>query len=505
MGLTCFMRAALVALACALGVLSAPAPARAEIARGGGALAVASADGASDAVYRAVRIADADALPLDDALAWEDLSGLALGSSDTLPTYDPAAPDAAAQGRALVEAVSARVAADADGSVAFRLASYLADATAAPGVAVAVDRGPVPVEDGWWLLVAEGRRPLLAWVDGAPVELGDKADTPTLVKEVKDNVTGDWSDSGTYGSGQALEYRLTVTLPLSMESYDPYWIELHDTWDARLTLDEGSVRVTLVAQSGGEKDLTAVTRVSVDGTSLTARIDDLRSTPAAPGDALVLTYTMYPDAQSAPGSAGLVNEAWANFPSWDGDGETPHDRNRVYSFRASVAKSSPSGTPLAGAVFALRDDSGAWLAPDGTFGAEKGRATFTTGEDGLTSTIALLAPGSYVLVELEAPDGYLLPEDPEAPFTIDATHDFDHLDLKVEASGAAEVKDVAADGGSFTLSVVDEPKTPGGSTPRTGDWTGDWTGASAVLVALLGVGLVTVGLATRRCNSDVLQ
>ena len=400
-----------------------------------------------------------------------------------------------------MEAVSDRVADDGDGSLAALLAGCLADEAAAPGVSVAADQGTVAVEDGWWLLVAEGRRPLLAWVDGALVELGDKADTPNLVKEVKDNVTGTWSDSGTYGSGQALEYRLTVTLPLSMESYDPYWIELHDTWDARLSLDEGSVRVALVAQSGGEKDLTAVTRVSADGTSLTARVDDLRSTPAAPGDALVLTYTMYPDAQSAPGSAGLVNEAWANFPSWDGDGETPHDRNRVYSFRASVAKSSPGGAPLAGAVFALRDASGAWLAADGTFGAEEGRATFTTGEDGLASSIALLAPGSYVLVELEAPDGYLLPEDPEAPFTIDATHDFDHVDLKVEASGAAEVASVTADEGSFTLSVVDEPKTPDGSTPRTGDWTG----ASAVLVTLLGAGLVMVGLATRRRNTDALQ
>ena len=491
---------ALAALAAALVVSLAPALAGAKNLTGGG-LSVTSADGASGAVYRAVRIADADALPIDEVFAWESLSGLQLDSHEPLPTYDPDAPDAAAQGRALVEAVSDRVADDGDGSFAALLAGRLADEATAPGVSVAADRGTVAVEDGWWLLVAEGRRPLLAWVDGALVELGDKADTPTLVKEVKDNVTGTWSDSGTYGSGQALEYRLTVTLPLSMESYDPYWIELHDTWDARLSLDEGSVRVALVAQSGGEKDLTAVTRVSVDGTSLTARIDDLRSTPAAPGDALVLTYTMYPDAQSAPGSAGLVNEAWANFPSWDGDGETPHDRNRVYSFRASVAKSSPSGAPLAGAVFAVRDASGAWLAADGTFGAEGDRATFTTGEDGLTSSIALLAPGSYVLVELEAPDGYLLPEDPEAPFTIDATHGFDHVDLKVEASGAAEVKDVAADGGSFTLSVVDEPKTPGGSTPRTGDWTG----ACAVLVTLLGAGLVMIGLATRRRNTDALQ
>ena len=386
---------------------------------------------------------------------------------------------------------------DDDGTLATWLAGFVL--TGAPAVEVTADAGAVPVQDGWWLLTAAGRRPLLAWVDGAPVTLGDKMDTPSLTKEVRDNVTGVWGESGTYGSGQSLDYRLSMTVPLSIDSYETYWVELHDTWDEHLTLDEKSVRLTLLQQDGTTVDLSASARVTVSGSSLTVRLDNLLATPAAPDDVLVLSYTMSADPLFAPGAAGLVNDAWGTFPSWDGEGETPHDRTRVYSFQVSVHKTDPSGKALAGAVFGVRNKSGEWLAADGDFGAEKDRATFTTNADGLTSEIPLLAPGDYVLVELEAPEGYLLPEDPEAPFTITAEHDFAHLDLTVEAEGAATVEEVSADGGSFVLEVVDQPQTPPG-TPPDMPRTGDVLPAAGGILLLAGLVALVASRAARRTS-----
>ena len=404
-----------------------------------------------------------------------------------------------------MEAVSDRVSGDVDGSVAFELSRYLANESSAPGVPVPVDDGPVPVEDGWWMLVAEGRRPLLAWVEGSTVSLGDKADVPGLTKEVWDNVSGVWGESGTYGSGQTLDYRLTLTVPVSMQAYGTYWVEFHDSWDARLSLDEGSVRLQLVKTSGETFDLTEDAHLSLGASSLTVRLDELSAVSAEPGDALVLTYTMAADALLSPGSGGLVNEAWATYPSWDGDGETPHDRTRVYAFSASIAKSSPGGEPLEGATFAVRDTSGEWLCADGTFADEGERATFVTDEDGLVSNIPLLAPGSYVLVELSAPEGYLLPDQPETSFTLSASHSFDRLALTVEASGAAEVSKVDATGGSFVLSVVNQPDTPSapplGNLPRTWDSLPPW-GKAAVLLCAAALALAAGALARRRAADE---
>ena len=464
---------------------------RSQITFRGGGLSVESSSG-SDAVYRAVRIASEDALPLDTALAWEDIAG-----QRGLPTYDTTAPDAAAQGQALVEATSDAAEKDADGSFVAWLAEYLTESGLASATRVPVDAGPVAVRDGWWLLIAEGRRPLLAWVDGAVVTLGDKADTPTLTKEVANNANDSWGESGTYGSGQTLSYRLTLTVPESLEAYDPYWVELHDEWDSRLSLVDHSVRVELTRGEKSVADLTDTARITSSDDSLIVRIDDLRATPARPGDTVVVTYAMTADPLSAPGAAGLVNDAWARFPHWDGNGETPYDRTRVYSFLVSVRKTDPNGKKLEGAVFGVRDEGGSWLAANGSFGDEKDRATFATNSDGLTERIPLLAPGDYVLVELEAPGGYALPENPEAPFSITAEHTYDELDMTVEASGAAEVTSADADSATFELTVVDEPESPGappGDVPKTGDPTGV---AFAVLVAV-GIVLMTLGLATRR-------
>ena len=217
-------------------------PPRSQKTSRGGALQVESSSG-SGATYRAVRIATEDALPINEALAWEDVAGQQVGDRPAFPAYNPDSPNAPEQGRALAQAVSDELTHDDDGTLATWLAGFVL--TGAPAVEVTADAGAVPVQDGWWLLTAAGRRPLLAWVDGAPVTLGDKMDTPSLTKEVRDNVTGVWGESGTYGSGQSLDYRLSMTVPLSIDSYETYWVELHDTWDEHLTLDEKSVRLSL--------------------------------------------------------------------------------------------------------------------------------------------------------------------------------------------------------------------------------------------------------------------
>lgn len=441
--------------------LSVPFLAFADNARGEGALRVESSSG-SGTVYRAVRIASEEALPLNNALVWADVAGKRVGDRQPFPEYDPASPNASEQGRALVQAVSNELTRDDDGT----LATWLADFVRSDAASVEVIAGgpAVSVQNGWWLLTAPGRRPLLAWVDGKTVALGDKSDAPTLEKQVRDPETGEWGDSAIYGSGRLLEFRLVVSVPDSFAGYETYRCAFHDTWDERLSLVADSVRLALVSGTA-ETDITDVLDLAVSQNGFTATIDDLCKTPAAPGDRLVLTYKMTADPTDNPGSEGLVNDAWFTFPSWDGEGETPPDKTKSYAFRVRVRKASSDGEYLAGAVFALRNEDGLWLTADGSFGAEKDRLTFSTNEDGLTGEIPLIPAGSYVLVELEAPQGYELPDDPTFPFVISAEHSFDRLDLTVESSGAATVETVDAHKAEVVLKVINRTQTPPDEPP----------------------------------------
>ncbi len=498
MSVSSVKRTVFAAFALLLAAIAVPSLALASTLSQGGSLSIRSSSGNSHATYRAVCIADKNALPIDSALDWESLSGRSFGSLGTLPHYDSTAPDAPEQGRSLVEAVSKLVSNDDDGSAAAEIVTLLASAEQVPGVEVAVDHGSVAVENGWWLLVSSGRRPLFAWVDGEPVQLGDKMDTPTLDKEVRDNVTGTWGDSGTFGSGQQLTYRLTLTVPESLEEFSTYWVEIHDQWDSRLSLVAHSVHVKLMSGGEQKEDITDAAKISSTDTSFTVRIDDLLAISSAPGDTVVVTYTMEPNASEAPGAEGLVNDAWAKFPHFDGDGETPHDRTRVYAFQVSIKKVTPTGTPLAGAVFALRDADGAWLAQDGTFGAASMRAAFTTDQQGLTSKIPLLAPGSYTLVELKAPHGYALPDDPTFPFSISAEHSFEQVNLTVNASGETRVDTVNATEGAFSLCVVNQPVTPpSGGIPQTWDALSNWEKLGVVLMVAGALAIVLAALMRR--------
>ena len=429
-------------------------------------------DRETSAVYAATRIADADALPLDGVcapdrnFAWEGVAGQQVGGT-SLPSYDPAASNAKEQGRALVQAASDALATDADGSLAAWLATHVTTAGANAAHQVVVNGPAVPVPDGWYLLQSEGKRPLLAWVAGGDVELGDKSDTPTLVKEIKDG--DEWLDSGIYGNGQALEYRLILTVPETIKQFangGTYTCAFHDEWDARLTLVPSSAKLTLVSSANGTRtDITELMTLQAKDSSFTATIDNLCDAAVQPGDTVELTYSMIVDPNAAAGSAGLINTAWATFPSHDGTGETPKDQTKAYAFKVLVKKASPDGAALQGAVFAVRDEAGSWLQEDGSFGAEATRATFESDAQGSIGSIPLLSTGAYALVELEAPEGYRLPQNPESLFTISAEHGFDGIEMKVQAESHLSAN-VQAESTSVEFTVTNESET---GTPPADD------------------------------------
>ena len=470
---------------CALGCMVSGEQA---FAAGTGSLHITSSHSGDAAVYDAYRIADDAALPDNAQFNWPGLSGVSLDGYEPYPAYDPASPNSARDGRALVERVSADVSVDNAGVLAHVLEGYVLPG-AAPAARVKADGPAVAVPDGWYLLRAHGRRTLFAWVDGGPVELGDKSDTPIIGKQV---TTGSgWGTAAVAGSGRTVSYRVDTAVPLAMEASRVYPLTIVDEWDARLLLDQASVRVELLSNTEASRDVTSEVSLKTGDRELTVAVDDLHRLGAVPGDTVRVSYTM----SLAPGARidaqGLANAAHAVFDTWAGEASTPDAVTRVYAMQLEVKKVDVQGAPLAGAVCAVRADGG-WLASDGSFGSASRRAEFVSREDGTLEGLPLLADGSYELVELTAPHGYKVAGGGSAGFELKLRTDDGKLSVDARATQPLRVARVDAASSTVCLELVNEKAASWlpGFIPQTGDTA--WAIAAVVLTAA-GAALVLMG------------
>lgn len=474
-------------------------PAAVAYAKTAGSLQVIPTSDGSGAVYDVRRIADETALPCNDQFNWEQLAGAELDGRPAYPAYDPSAPTAAADGRELVERVSADVLSDDAGVLAQALTAYVIS-DAKPTARMAAGEGPVSVEDGWYLLTAAGRRPLFAWVDGAAVELGDKSDTPVVSKQV--DAGAGWTDAAIAAPGRTLKFRVDVSVPLSIEAGFRYPIAVVDEWDECLVLAEAAPRVELLVAGvvDDARDITSKAELKATASSLTLRAD-LCELGAKPGDVVRLSYEMRLAAEAQLDGAGVANSAYATFPSWEGGGKTPADEARVYAMHLNILKVNKDGEPLAGAVLALKNKDG-WLAADGTFGSQGKRVEVTTGTDGRAVFPVALADGVYDVMELQAPKGYDQ-LDQAAPVELAAQVKDGSLTIKARATAPLRVGKVDASSATISLELTNElasePVFPGGFIPQTGDssW---WLGVLVLVVS--GVIALRAGLPRRR-NTEV--
>ena len=482
--------AVLASLLCAM-VL----PAAAAYAKTTGSLQVIPALDGAGAVYDARRIADEAALPCNDQFNWEQLAGAELDGRPAYPAYDPSASTAAADGRELVERVSADVLTDDAGVLAQALTAYVVS-DAAPTARVAAGEGPVAVEDGWYLLTAAGRRPLFAWVDGAAVELGDKSDTPVVSKQV--DAGAGWTDAAIAAPARTLKFRVDVLVPLSIEAGSRYPITVVDEWDGRLVLADAAPRVDLLVAGAVEdaRDITSRVELKTTLSSLTLRAD-LCELGTKPGDVVRLSYEMKLAAGAQLDGAGVANSAYATFPSWEGGGKTPADEARVYAMHLNILKVNKDGEPLPGAVLALKNKDG-WLAADGTFGPLGKRVEVTTGADGRVAFPVALADGAYDVVEVQAPKGYTQLDQP-VPVELATQVKDGSLTIKARATAPLRVGKVDAASATVALELTNErakkPIFPGGFIPQTGDsaW---WAGALVLVVG--GAVALRAGVIRRR-------
>lgn len=343
-----------------------------------------------------------------------------------------------------------------------------------------------------------------------------KEDIPTVEKKVKDvndtdRTTSDWQDSADADVGDKLEYKLTGTVSEKIANYETYYYEFVDTM-TNLTYVDGSYKVEVdgidctdqfnVAWDENEKKL----RVTTSNLKNLTIKDSNQLIEITPSTKVVVTYEATLDADAVIGSAGNPNTVYlkySNNPYGDGTGETPKDKNIVFTYKVVANKVDEKRAPLTGAAFELFKhikNSDEWVSL-GVVGATKNEDGTYTADSKKPTTFSWerLDDGEYKIVEVLTPDGYNKIED--QIFTVTANHDTLSDDPKlIDLSGNA------ADGSIITFtpdtengSLTTEIENKSGSILPTTGGIGTTIFYVVGVVLMLGAGVLLI--TKRRMNA----
>lgn len=289
------------------------------------------------------------------------------------------------------------------------------------------------------------------------------SDIPTLEKKVYDEEFAVNDEAKTYGEGyndvadwnigDRVPFKLIGSIP-DMDAYDTYQYIFHDTISAGLRLDMDSFDVYVAQEKNQDPVALGWTEIpaanyeltpTADGFTLT--IDNLKNFPYVNDDGrnyILVFYDAVLNENAEIGLPGNENSAYLEFsnnPNGDGTGRTEDDKVIVFTYELDGTKVDGANvdTKLEGAQFVLLNGAKteAAMVVDGKVtrwvkvhseaaaGDVKMPETYeewverygnqnvilTSDADG-TFKIAGLDDGTYHLLEIKAPNGYNLLEDP---------------------------------------------------------------------------------------------
>ena len=344
----------------------------------------------------------------------------------------------------------------------------------------------------------------------ADVTVNVKSSVPSVVKKVQDindsdatPALSDLQDSADYDIGDTIPYTITGTIGSGIDNFSSYSFQFVDEMSKGLTLDESNWDIKV-----GTKSIKSLfTLTSAEGEN-GSKIWTWAATDIKPevtdGSKVVLTYNCTLNKDAVVGKAGNPNEVFLKFdnnPNKSGEGkpegETPKDKNIVFTYKTVFNKVDKDKNALTGADFKLEKFvNGDWVDVT-TLGSGENKPTKTGSTAGSTFEFSGLDDGKYKLTETTTPEGYNTIDPIE--FTITAEHEIlsDNPALtSLTGTGPKEFTMTAnVDAGSLTADVVNEK---GATLPETG---GIGTIIFYVLGSLLVVGCGIVLISKRRMES----
>ncbi len=329
------------------------------------------------------------------------------------------------------------------------------------------------------------------------------------------NTNGDWDNVSDYEIGDTVEFRLTATMPSSLEGYDSvdytditaaefdYVYVLTDTPSDGITIDIDSIAVYTNANlTDGVENACHYVKSTNDG-GFEIYFDMVAIKENFPSlECFYIYYTAEIDETAnvtQSYESNTITLEYSTNPYIDGETTTVTDTVYTYTFDLDVFKTQGDGvTALDGATFALyyanagsdtgtsqiylepllngiepviRDGAVVYYVTDKTGASDvmpetgSPAGTILTGQTGKFTIIGLDDNTSYRLVEINAPDGYNA-ADPIS-FTIRATYDINASTgvptLSLRTSSASDI--TASSGNVLATTVIN---TSSAMLPTTG-------------------------------------
>lgn len=348
-----------------------------------------------------------------------------------------------------------------------------------------------------------GTDAILANVVMAEKNVNLKSEYPTINKTVGG---GNHADAQV---GDVLNFVLTSKVP-NMVEYTTYTFNFVDTLSKGLTLDEGSIKVTIGSVDlvkGIDYDVTVAGGAGT-ATNLTITMKDFKTKHGGKaGQAIKVTYSASINEHAVAGMDDAGNSAkleYSNDPINGGTGTSVSSVTHGYTFGFDINKTDGTGgSALAGAVFQLQkrgevtpiklivENAGDGSNPavvrpakPAEIAAQPSNAvdTITTPANGKI-TFKGLDAAEYQLVETEAPDGYNKLKDP-VDVTIVANYDQD---------GVLQSWTVNGGGNDVALNIQNNKGT---LLPETG-------GMGTILFTLVGAAASGYGIYRKRTAKTV--
>ena len=326
-------------------------------------------------------------------------------------------------------------------------------------------------EEGYYLFVTTASTigkgdvataPIWLPLGGNVTEVDEKALPATITKEVQEDSKAEdpgegWQSFADAEIGQEVPYRITVTVPANYNNFESFYAQIEDHLPQGLEYVEESAEVTV-----GDEDVTGKFDIQYDSHShvLTVTNENTKASGAGvseiiPGSQIVLTYRAklvdLTGAEIVYGSTGNPNTAYFRFSN-DPDSTTHgeiSDTATLYVYTATVDKTDKvTKQPLEGAKFVIKNAEGKYLTTDGDWTAESAEAdnvaVFTSNAQGQLADaegnagIKGLDAGTYTLVEIEAPEGYVTPTGGAAEVTVTVTPTYDEQGKLTGLSGTVQ-------------------------------------------------------------------
>ena len=242
------------------------------------------------------------------------------------------------------------------------------------------------------------------------VVMEEKNDLPGIVKEVKEDSTGEWGDENTAEIGQTVEFQTTISAKPGAESY-----VLHDVMSAGLTLDPESIEAASLtegqnAQSG---DYHVIATGLTDGCTFEVVFHQSYLDTITSDTNIVVTYDAVVNENAVIAGDCNSNKTQLKFGE-DSDYETTWDETKTYTYKVDVVKTDGDNKVLDGAEFKLYDaktdgnEIPLVKVSDGVYRFAKDGETgvAATTKNGQLEIKGFDANTTYWLEETKAPEGY---------------------------------------------------------------------------------------------------